>query len=54
MAKRLYPDIAIMYTGSHGVSIINDKLYPVEIVALIQLITFDGEYLVNQTEKVSL
>lgn len=54
MAKRLYPDISIVYTESKGVSIINDKLYPVNVVALIQLVTFDGEYLLNRTETVSL
>lgn len=41
MAKRLYPDIAIVHT-SGGVSIINDKLYNVEALAIIQIITFDG------------
>lgn len=54
MAKRLYPDISIVYTESKGVSIINDKLYPVNVVALIQLVTFDGEYLLNRTETVNL
>lgn len=29
MAKRLYPDIAIFYTANHGITVINDKLYPV-------------------------
>lgn len=54
MAKRLYPDISIVFTESKGVSIINDKLYPVKVVAIIQLVTFDGEYLLSQTETVSL
>jgi hypothetical protein len=29
MAKRLYPDIAIFYTASSGITVVNDKLYPV-------------------------
>ncbi len=54
MAKRLYPDISIIHTDNHGVTVINDKLYPVKALAIIQLITFDGEYLLNQTETVTL
>jgi beta-mannosidase len=53
-AKRLYPDIAILYSDRHGVTIINDKFYPVEVMAIIQLITFDGVVLVNETQNVKL
>jgi beta-mannosidase len=42
MAKRLYPDISIVYTGMNGVTVINDKLYPVEAKVLIQVVTFSG------------
>lgn len=42
MAKRLYPDIAITYTQAQGVTVINDKLYPVEALVIIQLVTFEG------------
>jgi beta-mannosidase len=45
-AKRLYPDIAIFHTKD-GITVVNDKLYAVEVLAVIQLITFNGEYLVN-------
>ena len=41
MAKRLYPDLAIFYAGS-DIFAVNDKLYPVEALAIIQVVTFDG------------
>jgi beta-mannosidase len=53
MAKRLYPDIAIFYTGN-SISVISDKLYPVDARVIIQLVTFSGEYLLNVTENVHL
>ena len=53
-AKRLYPDIAILNSDRQGVTIINDKFYPVEVMAIIQLITFDGEVLLNETQNVKL
>ncbi len=54
MAKRLYPDIAIVNTENHGITVINDKFYPIEAMAIIHLITFDGEYLLNETQTVQL
>ena len=53
-AKRLYPDIAILFSDKHGVTVINDKFYPVEVLVVIQLITFDGEMLINETQTVKL
>lgn len=35
MAKRLYPDIAILHSSKHGLTVINDKFYPVEVLAII-------------------
>lgn len=47
MAKRMYTNIAIFCLKNNEIIGINDNLYDVNVRVKIQLMTFDGQILVN-------
>ena len=53
MAKRLYPDVA-MFTSENKIYAVNDKLYPVEALGVIELYSLDGKSLKKIEKTVSL
>lgn len=53
MAKRLYPDVAII-TTKKSVYTVNDKLYPVKALALIKFFHLNGTLLSSIEKEVDL